>query len=77
VTDKTPKQPASEVIVDLEVYRRCLPVFAARKAFGLLLPGETLQDFYRYILEWEQERSEEPYDEEEVQRGLQAPLRHS
>ena len=46
----------SVVVVDLERYRRSGPVFRARKAMGLLLPGETLLDYSMYIQEWERQR---------------------
>lgn len=43
--------PSPVPVVDLEVYRRAGPVYRARKAMGLLLPGETLTDFCQYIRE--------------------------
>lgn len=43
-------------VEDLEMLRRVRPVYRARKVMGLLLPGETLADFYRYMREWERER---------------------
>ena len=44
------------LVEDLELFRRSGPVYRARKVMGLLLPDETLRDFYRFNLEWKQKR---------------------
>lgn len=62
-------------IEDLTVFRRAGPVYRARKAMGLLLPGETLKDFYKYVREWELEI--EDSNALENQRRHQLSVRNS
>jgi len=61
------------LVIDLEVVARTAPVYAVRKALGLLSPGETLLDQYKDSIDWERERN---LDAQQDKRRSELQIHH-